>query len=73
MLVLYETAAGFALFKVLQEGKVTEATDLWKDFQTLDAAQQVCMPSRKFEIAAALDRSDNACPVLSFVASYGRS
>ena len=42
MLVLYETAAGFALFKVLQEGKLTEAKDLWKDFQTIDTAQQVC-------------------------------
>lgn len=41
MLVLYETAAGFALFKVLQEGKVAEAQDLWKDFETADSASKV--------------------------------
>ena len=41
MLVLFETAAGFALFKVLQEGKLKEATDLWQDFSSLDSAQSV--------------------------------
>lgn len=34
MLVLFETAAGFALFKVLDEGKVKEVDDLWKEFET---------------------------------------
>lgn len=41
MLVLFETAAGFALFKVLNKGKVESAQDLWQDFATLDAAQKV--------------------------------
>ena len=41
MLVLFETSAGFALFKVLQEGKLKEATDLWQEFSTLDSAQSV--------------------------------
>ena len=39
--MLFETAAGFALFKVLQEGKLKEATDLWQDFSSLDSAQSV--------------------------------
>ena len=44
--MLFETAAGFALFKVLQEGKLSQATDLFRDFETLDAAQKVklCIP-----------------------------
>ena len=41
MLVLFETAAGFALFKVLQEGKLKEATDLWQDFSSIEAAESV--------------------------------
>ncbi|CAN6311957.1 unnamed protein product, partial [Urochloa humidicola] len=38
MLVLFETPAGFALFKVLHEGKVE---DLWKEFTTSDSAKRV--------------------------------
>merc|ERR1711977_377370 len=38
MLVLLETAAGFGLFKVLDEGKVKDATDLSKDFETPEKA-----------------------------------
>ena len=45
MLVLFETAAGFALFKVLQEGKLKEATDLWQDFSSLEAAESVSVPA----------------------------
>eukprot|EP01098_Paradermamoeba_levis_P015843 TRINITY_DN827_c0_g1_i4.p1 TRINITY_DN827_c0_g1~~TRINITY_DN827_c0_g1_i4.p1 ORF type:complete len:577 (+),score=281.53 TRINITY_DN827_c0_g1_i4:112-1842(+) len=41
MLVLFETAAGFALFKVLDEGKLSNADDLGKDFQTLEGAQKI--------------------------------
>ncbi|KAK9909240.1 hypothetical protein WJX75_009327 [Coccomyxa subellipsoidea] len=41
MLLLFETAAGFALFKVLQENKIQETEDLWQDFETLDGAQKV--------------------------------
>eukprot|EP00803_Ostreobium_quekettii_P009491 evm.model.scf_750.4 EVM.evm.TU.scf_750.4 scf_750:32786-37346(-) len=41
MLLLVETAAGFALFKVLKEKKLKEAADLWKDFETLEKAQKV--------------------------------
>ncbi|KAM2089573.1 hypothetical protein ACFX1T_033497 [Malus domestica] len=41
MLVLFETPAGFALFKVLDEGKLSKVEDLWKDFSSADKARQV--------------------------------
>ncbi|GJX38924.1 probable nucleolar protein 5-2 [Tanacetum coccineum] len=41
MLVLFETPAGFAIFKVLDEGKLSKTDDLWKDFESADAARQV--------------------------------
>ncbi|KAI7756638.1 hypothetical protein M8C21_021389 [Ambrosia artemisiifolia] len=40
MLVLFETPAGFALFKVLDEGKLSKADDLWKEFSSADTARQ---------------------------------
>ncbi|KAL6551939.1 Ribosomal RNA processing protein 1 A [Orobanche gracilis] len=41
MLLLFETPAGFALFKVLDEGKLSKVEDLGKDFCTPDSARQV--------------------------------
>merc|ERR1712054_398861 len=41
MLVLLETAAGFGLFKVLDEGKVKDASDLSKDFETPEKAAKM--------------------------------
>ncbi|KAG0483847.1 hypothetical protein HPP92_011931 [Vanilla planifolia] len=41
MLVLFETPAGFAIFKVLDEGKLSKVEDLWKDFSTSELARQV--------------------------------
>lgn len=41
MLVLFETPAGFALFKVLDEGKLSQVEDLWKEFQTTESARKV--------------------------------
>ncbi|GIL45727.1 hypothetical protein Vafri_2891 [Volvox africanus] len=41
MLLLFETAAGYALFKVLKEQKIEEAEDLASDFQTLEQAQKI--------------------------------
>merc|ERR1711935_1289808 len=41
MLVLLETAAGFGLFKVMKEGKVAEATDLHKYFETREKAEEM--------------------------------
>ncbi|XP_009411704.2 probable nucleolar protein 5-1 [Musa acuminata AAA Group] len=41
MLVLFETPAGFALFKVLDEGKLDKVEDLWKEFATSESARQI--------------------------------
>ncbi|PIA44571.1 hypothetical protein AQUCO_01700279v1 [Aquilegia coerulea] len=41
MLVLFETPAGFALFKVLNEGKLSKVEDLWKEFASSDSARKV--------------------------------
>eukprot|EP00210_Caulerpa_lentillifera_P009358 g8922.t1 len=41
VLLLVETAAGFALFKVLKEKKLRETKDLWKDFETPSKAQKI--------------------------------
>ncbi|KAK9084127.1 hypothetical protein Scep_030598 [Stephania cephalantha] len=41
MLVLFETPAGFALFKVLDEGKLSKVEDLWKEFSTTELARKV--------------------------------
>lgn len=41
MLVLFETPAGFALFKVLDEGKLSKVEDLWMNFSSADTARQV--------------------------------
>ncbi|CAG8594692.1 3930_t:CDS:2 [Ambispora gerdemannii] len=46
MLVLFETAAGFALFKLLDDGKLTNPEQLWRDFETPEAANQAF---QKFE------------------------
>ncbi|KAK9146852.1 hypothetical protein Sjap_006755 [Stephania japonica] len=40
MLVLFETPAGFALFKVLDEGKLSKVEDLWKEFSTTELARK---------------------------------
>jgi len=41
MLLLFESPAGFALFKVLDEGKLKQADDIQKDFLSGDAAKKV--------------------------------
>ncbi|XP_004507477.1 probable nucleolar protein 5-1 [Cicer arietinum] len=41
MLVLFETPAGFAIFKVLDEGKLSKVEDLSNEFATADAARKV--------------------------------
>lgn len=40
MLVLFETAAGYALFKVLDESKIEEADNVWKEFETPEKANK---------------------------------
>uniref|UniRef100_A0A8D0E5V6 Nucleolar protein 58 n=1 Tax=Salvator merianae TaxID=96440 RepID=A0A8D0E5V6_SALMN len=41
MLVLFETAAGYAIFKVLDEKKLQEIDNLWKEFETPEKANKV--------------------------------
>ncbi|KAF5202237.1 Nucleolar protein [Thalictrum thalictroides] len=41
MLVLFETPAGFAIFKVLDEGKLSKVEDLWKQFSSPESARKV--------------------------------
>ncbi|KAF3435079.1 hypothetical protein FNV43_RR22166 [Rhamnella rubrinervis] len=41
MLLLFETPAGFALFKVLDEGKLSKVEDLSKEFSSSDSARRV--------------------------------
>jgi len=40
-LVLFETSAGFALFKVISEGKLREATNIQNEFETLEKAHKI--------------------------------
>ncbi|CDP04715.1 unnamed protein product [Coffea canephora] len=58
MLALFETPAGFALFKVLDEGKLSKVEDLWKEFSTADSA-------RKIVKLKAFSKFDNTSEALS--------
>jgi hypothetical protein len=42
MLVLYETAMGFALFKLTDSAKLTDP-DLYKEFETPERANGLCV------------------------------
>jgi hypothetical protein len=42
MLVLYETAMGFALFKLTDSAKITDP-DLYKEFETPERANGLCV------------------------------
>lgn len=41
MLVLFETPAGYAIFKLLDEKKLSKADELFKDFQTAQKASKI--------------------------------
>ncbi|KYM89884.1 Nucleolar protein 58 [Atta colombica] len=41
MLVLFETSAGYAIFKILDENKLAQSEDLHKDFETPEAASRL--------------------------------
>ncbi|CAK6965508.1 nucleolar protein 58 [Scomber scombrus] len=41
MLVLFETAAGYAIFKVLDESKLQEVDSLYKEFETTEKANKI--------------------------------
>lgn len=40
---MFETQAGFSLFKVLDEGTLSKVEDLRKEFSTVDSARQVAV------------------------------
>ncbi|VVA92642.1 unnamed protein product [Arabis nemorensis] len=61
MLVLFETPAGFALFKVLDEGKLSNVEDLGKEFSSAEKA-------RKMVKLKAFDKFDNTSEALEAVA-----
>ncbi|KAL1220850.1 putative nucleolar protein 5-1 [Cardamine amara subsp. amara] len=61
MLVLFETPAGFALFKVLDEGKLANVEDLGNEFATAASA-------RKMVKLKAFDKFDNTSDALEAVA-----
>ncbi|KAG0612267.1 hypothetical protein M758_6G014500 [Ceratodon purpureus] len=58
MLALFETPAGFALFKVLNEGKLDASEELYKEFETADAA-------RKMVKLKAFDKFENTTDALN--------
>jgi len=41
MLLLFETSAGYALFKVLKPTKIADADALWQEFETVEKASNV--------------------------------
>jgi len=45
MLVLFETPAGYALFKVKNDGKLGDVDNLYKEFETADKANKMSVYS----------------------------
>lgn len=41
MLLLFETSAGYALFKVLKEAKLQDVENLWKEFENPEKASSM--------------------------------
>jgi len=48
MLVLFETPAGYAVFKLLDEGKLAKSDSLFEDFDSLDKANKI-VKLKKFQ------------------------
>lgn len=48
MLVLFETPAGYAVFKLLDEGKLAKSDSLYEDFESLDKANKI-VKLKKFQ------------------------
>ena len=48
MLVLFETPAGYAVFKLLDEGKLAKSDSLYEDFDSLDKANKI-VKLKKFQ------------------------
>ena len=43
MLVLLETPAGFGLFRVMDEGKLSKVDNIAKQFSSLESASELCV------------------------------
>lgn len=63
MLVLFETPAGYALFKVLDESKLSKPDDIWQYFQTAESAQKMYVPGF-FSLRAALSEPAACCATI---------
>ena len=48
MLVLFEHPAGYALFELLDEGKLAKSDSLYEDFENIDKAKNV-VKLKKFQ------------------------
>ena len=66
MLVLFETPAGLALFKVLDEGKIKDASSLAPQFSTPERAQDMVS-------LHAFEKFDNTTEALAAAASINES
>lgn len=62
MLLLFESSAGFCLFKVLDEGKLKQAEteDVWTDFETPEKASKVRSAGRAARLELVI-RMDEGC------------
>ena len=71
MLCLYETPAGFALFKVVDESRLKDQENLWQQFETPEQAADIVKlhAFKKFDntqdaVAAATDLVRSCCRAL---------
>jgi len=58
MLVLYETALGYCLFKVTDTAKI-ESADLWKEFESAKSASKLYVPS--LSLSLPWSHSEDGC------------
>ena len=63
MLILYESAAGFALFKVLDEGKLKDVDNIWQYFNDLESAQKVLKLKHFYKFANTTEALDSAMAI----------
>lgn len=47
MLVLYETAAGYALFKLVDDNKLEKPEEIYKEFETAEQANKAYVDLKK--------------------------
>jgi len=64
MLVLFETPAGFALFKLHDENKLKQAGDLFSHFQSIDSAKELITLSHFEKFADTADALSSATALI---------